>query len=72
MERELFDWEGWDQHDTMLFGFTDVTLKRDIGSIKAGARFAWANISFETGVLQFGNDDVEHEFKLKLTVMEGK
>jgi hypothetical protein len=72
MERELFDWDGWDgDHDAMIF--YNVILKQDIGEYKAGQTFNSACINFEKGQLSFYDSDVGGtelaRFQLKLQVV---
>lgn len=72
MERELFDWEGWDQQDTMDFTFYNVTLKVPVGPFPAGEKFDSALIAFNTGVLKLyrhaDDETPAAQFKLRLTV----
>lgn len=72
MEKQLFDWEGWDELEVGDLWFHDVTLIRDIGPFKKGDKFLNAGVHFSTGLLQLfneGNDPVA-EFKLSLKVGE--
>jgi hypothetical protein len=57
MEKQLFTWESWDQHDTSCFGFSKVKLKVDIGNHKAGEMIPYANIDYEKGELELYLDD---------------
>jgi len=68
MEKELFDWEGWDIIDTSTFYFYNITLKRDIGSFKTGEQLAGAMVCYEEGELVLQNGDKEEMFKLHLKV----
>lgn len=52
MERDLFDWSGWDG-DLECMTFYDVVLKKQIGNFPPGTKFDSANLSWDTGVLQF-------------------
>jgi len=80
MERELFTWSGWDQHDTACLSFTGVELVRQIGQFPPGTKFDGAYIDFDKGDLQLLNYDKtvkekimpvkEHfDFKLGLVVL---
>lgn len=71
LERQLFNWDGWDQVDTMDLQFYNVELKVPIGSFEVGHKFAIAIVSGSTSTLQLWEDDegkVYHEFELKLSV----
>jgi hypothetical protein len=59
MEKQLFDWESWDQSDTMLFLYYNVTLKYK------------AAVDYENGVLELYPDETEtHDtFSLELKVL---
>lgn len=70
LECELFDCEDWDQVDTMFLTYTGITLVRDLGPFKAGEKFRYANISFNSGILELGNDLLSNKvytFSLTLT-----
>lgn len=56
MDSQLFKWEGWDQHDTMCFGFSKIKLLVDIGNHKVGDELPYANIDYEKGVLELYTD----------------
>ena len=74
MERQLFDWNGWDQQDTASFTFYDVELKVQIGKQTPGTKFSSALIDFQTGELSLYRDDRDEypcaNFKLELLVKE--
>jgi hypothetical protein len=70
MENQLFDWEGWDQQDTMAFTFYRPTLKVDIGPFKAGQTLSVANINYERGWLQVqAEDGTFHDEKIGLCLL---
>lgn len=69
MENQLFDWNGWDQQDTMGFTFYNVVLKIKIGDFEPGTKFEVADISYEHGYLQLFNEEKHWDFKLKLVVV---
>lgn len=72
MEKQLFTWDGFDQHDTMVFGFYDVTLQRDLEPFKKGDTFAVASLNYEDGTIELfkGPSDEEpcYHGKLLLSV----
>lgn len=72
MEKQLFDWNGWDQHDTAAFAFYNVVLKVAIGEYPAGAKFKYAFVNYETGTLQLypAGASTPVEFQLLLTIKE--
>lgn len=70
MEKNIFDWDGWDQHDTMAFSFTDVTLKVPVGEFPAGTKFPFANVDYENGTMEFcEEDDTCHQFRMNLSLV---
>jgi hypothetical protein len=70
LELQLFEWEGWDEIDTLTLQFYKVVLKVPIGDFQVGHKFASAVLSGENSVLQLFEDDSDrlHEFELKLSV----
>lgn len=69
MEKDLFDWDGWDLIDMNHMQYYNVKLKVPIGLHPRGAKFDVATIDFNNGTLKFyiGDDaKVVGEFKLKL------
>lgn len=52
MERELFDWNGWDIVDTMSFSFYNVKFHNDFGPFKAG-------IIYGSLIIDYGNAFIE-------------
>lgn len=61
MEKELFDWEGWDQGSDTAKIFYEPILKVDIGQFKAGTKFSSASIDDASGELSFYNDGIPIE-----------
>lgn len=86
MEKELFDWESWDDMGEFMLVFYKVKLKRKIGKFEEGTEFDSAFIDFQKGILELQNEDkdkikevlparytpmkVEGTFKLSLEVGE--
>ena len=69
MERQLFDWTGWDQHDTAAFTFYNAKLNVKIGNFEVGTTFSGATIDFMEGTLQLFNDNQDHwDYKLNMLV----
>lgn len=70
MEKQLFDWESYDQLDDTVFAFDNVTLKVPIGGFGVGSKFIQASINWETGVLEFYNagGQVISRFDLEIKV----
>lgn len=67
MEQELFSGEFWDQYDTMFFSFHNCTLKKDIGSFKAGDFIECINVDYENGTLELRkNFDDENTVTLRM------
>jgi hypothetical protein len=70
MEQSLFSWENWDQLDTMLFCFSQCTLKVDIGKYKAGDIIEEIALDYSDGVMEFYKDnDAIDKFSLSLKVI---
>lgn len=70
MEKQLFEWDGWDQQDTMAFTFYKVKLIVDIGPFPAGSEFESADLDYGNGTLQLRNDKCFYDFKMNLRVAE--
>jgi hypothetical protein len=71
IERQLFDWDGWDQVDTFALQFYNVVLKVPIGEFEVGHKFENAVFCGETSALQLLEDydsDIYHEFELKISI----
>lgn len=69
MEQEYFSWSDWDELDTMVFMFYDVTLNRDIGNFKTGTKFSSAIMDYEKGKLTlWTEDDGETEFPMHIVI----
>lgn len=72
MEKQLFDWAGWDQADTAAFTFYKVKLKVQIGRHKPGKKFSMAFVDYEKGILELYatvDTTIAEEFKLALTLL---
>lgn len=73
MEKQLFDWDGFDQHDTVSFSFYKVILKVPIGEYKVGDSFDSAFMDYENGKLEFySGETVMGSYKLKLVIEQYK
>lgn len=72
MEKQLFDWTGWDQQGTASFSFYNVVLKVDVGPFKTGKKFGSAFVDYENGLLALypENDEIRYEFDLVISVKE--
>lgn len=64
MEEELFEWKEYDEVDTMVHMFINVTRKTD------GKKFDFANINYQTGILEYGmvHQGVVEKYKLSFNV----
>lgn len=68
MEEQLFKWDGWDQYDTMCFGFYDVETKVRLGPVPPGSHFASASIDYTTGVMElFEGDEIDPSYRFQLS-----
>ena len=67
LEGDLFTWKSWDQVDTMIIQFYDITLTRDIGPFKKGEQLAGACLDFKNSILElYAEEEMEHSEKFKL------
>ena len=72
LEDTLFDWESWDEVDTVGgLQFTGCTFKRNVGPFKAGDKVEAISIHFCDSKMYVYNDGKELCFKLWLTVGSG-
>lgn len=70
MERTLFDWKEWDELETGMFQFYNVTLKIPIGGFATDTHFEAATVDYNEGFLQFYNDEVVvGEYRLCLEII---
>ena len=49
MEKQVFDWEDYDEVDTAVFNFYDCTLKAQIGKYVVGSIFSSICVNFDEG-----------------------
>lgn len=71
MEKQIFTWVGFDQLDTMVFGFYDITLTVDLASLKKGTTLSHAVLNYEDGriaIWQNSDEDPIYEGNLVLSV----
>ena len=57
MEKEYFDWDGWDQMEIMDFLFYNVKFVKDLGCFKKGEEFGSLILSYEKGIIEAYNKD---------------
>jgi hypothetical protein len=55
MEREWFDWSGWDGDQEMM-QFYNVVLNKKIGKLEAGTKFSSVCIDFSRSTIEFYDD----------------
>ena len=70
MEKQLFDWESWDQADGNISIFYNISLREPIGSYPIGSKFETASIDYENSTLTLQLPDKYRRFKLTLQVEE--
>lgn len=70
MIEKLFDYEGWDVIDDLIYQFYEVTLNVDVGEFGKGCLFDEAILDFEKGAISLYKDKVEYIYKLNLVVGE--
>lgn len=69
MEKQIFDWEDWNNLDTAAFQFIDCTIKEDFGPLKKGETYQSISVDFENGFLEAFNEEKPLiKVNLKLTV----
>jgi hypothetical protein len=68
-EKQLFNWDGWDDISPMCLQFYNVELVVPVGSFPIGTRFSCACVDGENSSLRlFDEDGTEHTFGLVLSV----
>lgn len=72
MKKELFAWDGWDEHDTMDFSFYSCKMIKDFGPLKKGEEYDTIYISYEKGIIEATDDEGKtlHKVKFTLTPVE--
>jgi len=70
MERDLFEWCGWDLLGDTLLQFYGCTLKKPIGAFKVGTLIPLIVVDFENGVLQVLSKEKEllSEYRIKIVL----
>jgi len=75
MEKDLFDWSGWDFLDDALLQFYGCVLKVPIGEFKVGDTVHMILVNFETGDLQLlsagraGEGELISEHKVRMVIV---
>jgi hypothetical protein len=67
MERQFFDWTGWDGGDEGNYLFYNPTLKVDLGPYKAGETLKTAIVDYQYGWMEL-HDDQEKFVRFTLTL----
>lgn len=47
-----FQWEGWDQHDTLFMAFYNVEFLEDFGAFKKGDKFSSVSVDYGKGTIE--------------------
>jgi len=68
MEKQLFDFVGRDDVDTLVNQYYNVSLNRDIGNFKKGNTFDVAVLNYQEGVLILQCDGDEWIYPLTLHI----
>ena len=69
MEKQLFNWIGWDQLDLMMFMFYDCTFNTDVGKYKKGDTASSILMDYSQGIIQiFDESDDYVEYKLSFLI----
>lgn len=64
-KRLPFSWIGWDQYDTMVFGFTEVYFHKDFGVFKQGEKIASLSVDYGEGTMTEYAEDAEDGTELR-------
>jgi len=72
MERQLFEWENWDEVDVAFLQFYQCKLIVDIGPYKKGDMLSCIAINYQDGVLEVYSDDGEAIYRQKLILSLGE
>ena len=57
MEKQIFEYEGYDLVDDMCSIFYDCKLKIDFSSYKVGDEFSTISVDFEKGIMELYEDN---------------
>lgn len=68
IENSLFTYEEWDDMGDFMINFQGVTLNKNIGKLKAGESFQWANLDFQNGLVEIGNDELIESVKWSIMI----
>lgn len=72
LEKQIFDWEEWEDGGAAYTVFHRVTLKVAVGRFPAGTKFDAASLSWESSKLYLMTDIPEEEFVFPLTLTVGE
>jgi len=70
MEKQLFDWEGWDDVDVACYQFYKVKLKVKIGNFEPNTEFDSAMVDYQKGLLCLYLKEESYDFHLTLNVVQ--
>lgn len=70
LERQLFEWNGWDLIESGTFIFYNVKLKCPIGQFPVDAEFHSAIVDYRTSQLHLypSADETFHTFEMKISI----
>ena len=70
IEKKLFKWESWDQHDTACFEFYNCELIKPIKQFNVGCKFDSIVIDYEYSTIEFHNNNkLIAKFDIELTII---
>jgi hypothetical protein len=70
IEKKLFTWESWDQHDTACFEFYDCKLIKPIKRFNVGCKFDSIVIDYEYSTIEFyNNTKLVAKFNIELNII---
>ncbi len=70
METELFSWVNWDEIDTGIHQYGQITLEVPVGCFNSGEMFDTALIDTQSGKLTLFRREIEFKFHLHFRVGE--
>ena len=69
MEKQLFNWIGWDQVDPMVFMFYNCTFNTDVGKYKKGDTASSVLMDYSQGIIQIFDESYNYvEYKLSFLI----
>lgn len=71
MEKEFFKWEDWDQIDTLVLGFNNCTILKEIGIFQPGMHVDYITMDYSEGRISIYSEDLDTEYSYQLNLSIG-